>query len=1038
MLEQVVRRPVLVNMLMLTVVVFGILYYRANIKEQMPEVPINAAWIETIHAGVAARDIEALITRPIEAAIDGVEGIDYINSSSYEGRSFIWVEFKADIPNVAKSVIDLQTQVNQISDLPEDIDPPRVGQAKVRMPALTVTLRADGHHERVLRRVGLELEERLERIKDVGKIWVSGIRQREISVVVDPARLRAHGLSVDQVVAALSQRKRDVPGGNIVYGRHEYTLRGLAELRSLAEIEGIVLRPDPSGAHVLLRDVARVEDSFSEARTAARVDGRPGVVLTVMKEYGGDILALSSAVRERLHAFAKKLPAGMDVKLIGDGAHAVRASLRTLYTNGLLGMLLVLICLWLSLGLRNAVMASLGLPVALLGAAAAMYFLGVTINIVALFALILCVGIVVDDAIVIIENIYRHLEQGSPPLRAAVEGTREVLWPVVSSVLTTCAAFLPLLLMTGVLGEYFSIIPKVVVAALSASLLEALVILPSHMADLGRLRGRGAGQTPRPRLQRVQRRLAAAKGCYLALLRWALRRPVRVSLATLGLCAALVAAAFATKEIVLLADEDIQLFDVRVQMPRGVTLQRTTDVLKQIEERALELPQNEVEAVISIAGWSRTRLWPQSGKHLGMVSIILAPAGRRGRRGQQVMEQLRGKLSEVVGPINTELAGVTFKPPTGRPVAVRISGDRFESLKRIADKVKQRLRRIPGAVSVSDDFELGKRELRVRVDAQRAALHGLQHSSVARFVRAVYGGIVATEFRDNNEELDVVVRYDKAVRRDPAGLPALRVETPSGRRVALSDIATVERGRDISAIRRRDRQRTITVTADVAQDVSTSSAINRRLRRDIAPLVAANPEVRFVLGGEWEKTAESLGSLFRAFSVAALLIFAILAAQFRSIVQPLAVLLAIPLSLIGVVTGFFVSGEPIGMIALVGVVGLAGIAVNDATVLIDFVNVRRRQGTSLEEALLSACVLRLRPVLLTSVTTIAGLLPLALAWGGAAESLRPMAVAIVWGLGFCTILTLLVVPCLYLCVTRLGARLVPPRLRAAINQHPEG
>jgi multidrug efflux pump subunit AcrB len=422
-----------------------------------------------------------------------------------------------------------------------------------------------------------------------------------------------------------------------------------------------------------------------------------------------------------------------------------------------------------------------------------------------------------------------------------------------------------------------------------------------------------------------------------------------------------------------------------------------------------------------------------------MVTVFLVHTRQRSRRGQAILDEMRAKLGRITGPVSMELAPVAFGPPKGMPIGIRISGESWPRLEQLSRRVQAELRGFSGVVSVTDDLQPGKRELRVRVRPEHAALHGLTHEAVNLFIRAAYGGFDATRFRHRGEELDVIVRFGRAVRDDPDRLETIQIGTPAGARVALSQVARIESGRGPSVIHHRDGRRTITVTADVVEGEATSSGVNRAMQRRLEPLIAANPEQKFAFGGEWEQTAESLESLFRAFLLAALLIFTILSAQFRSFAQPLVVILAIPLSLTGVVTGFFVSGEPVGMVALIGVVGLAGIAVNDSTILVDFINKRSRAGMPLREAILESGRLRFRPVLLTTVTTVCGLLPLALDWRGGSDSLKPMALAICWGLSFCTALTLVVVPCLYVCVTWAAARVVPGFLRRAVNRHaPEG
>jgi multidrug efflux pump subunit AcrB len=521
-------------------------------------------------------------------------------------------------------------------------------------------------------------------------------------------------------------------------------------------------------------------------------------------------------------------------------------------------------------------------------------------------------------------------------------------------------------------------------------------------------------------------------------LAFALRIPFIVSFVAFAIAGGLIVAALLTKEVVLLADEDIQRFDVIVQMPRTVSLDRTMEVLGKVEKQVAALPKDEIDGFVTEGGWRRGRTWPELGAHVGMVRVVLVPTNKRDRRGKAIMADLRERLARVTGPLTLEVRELSFKPPAGWPVAVRLSGESFKQLKRVSERVQEQIRQIKGVTAVSDDLQLGRRELRLRLDPHRASRYGLSHDQLAAFVRAAHGGLEVSRFRHRDEELDVVVRFRNAENRDLSGLATLNVNVPyASAPVPLSDLVRFDRGRGFAEINHRDQKRTVTITADLIEGKQTADGANREVRRRIANLVAANPEIDFAYGGEWEETERSVKSLFNAFAIAALLIFTILAAQFRSFAQPLVVILAIPLSLIGVVIGFFVSGEPVGLIALVGVVGLAGIAVNDATVLVDFINARRREGIEPVPAVLEACRLRMRPVMLTSITTIAGLFPLAMGWGGSSEGLKPMALAIVWGMTGCTLLTLVVVPCLYISVDKTARWLVPDWLRRQVNQHSE-
>ena len=837
---------------------------------------------------------------------------------------------------------------------------------------------------------------------------------------MDPDRLAAYGVPLTQVSAALSSRGVNVPAGEIEGDRRSRIVRGMARAASAEQIGDVVVRPHPAGGAVRVRDLAEIHEGFERARTLARVDGEPAIVFIIQKDDGADALRVSERVHELLDEMRETVPAGVHLSVFGDTAHWVRGNLSTLYANAAMGLLLVLAILWIFVGFRNGLMAALGIPVAVAGGVVVMQVLGITINLLSLLALILSLGIIVDDAIIIIENVYRHVEEGWPRRKAAIVGTMEVFWPVVASTATTCSAFLPLLLMTGVLGEFFAIIPKVIVAALVASLFEAFIVLPSHLADFGAT----VAQKETP--GRVDRMFSAVERRFTTVLRGALKRRWLVVGGAYVLCVALIGAAAAVKSVTLFTEGDVEMFDVRVRMPTDTSPEETDRVLREIERRVLALESDDVQAVISTRGYSRTRTWNETGDHVGMVSVYMVPRQERSAQdaGTRLMERSAHLFDDIVGPASLEVVKFEDGPPRGAPVAVRITGDDLDELAELSERVQAELRQIEGTRDVGDDHELGKREVLVRVDEERAALHGLTTDRVTAWLATAFGAAPVTTTRDGDEEVDVVVRLEEEARENPERLGELTLLTPGGATVALSELADVEAGRGLSTIRREDRRRAITVTAELVEGSgATSSDVNAALAARLRPLIRANPDVRFELGGEYEETQESLSSLFLAFIVAALLIYTILASQFRSFLQPLVVMTAIPLSLIGVSLGFLASGEAIGMIGLIGTVGLAGIVVNDSLVLVDFVNKRRADGLGLDEAIVEAARLRLRPIFLTSVTTIAGLAPLALGVGGRSELLAPMATAISWGLTFSTVLILVVVPCLYRSVDGVSGRM---------------
>ncbi|MEM7135157.1 MAG: efflux RND transporter permease subunit [Myxococcota bacterium] len=1016
-----VRQPVFVNLVAISMAVVGGLIFYTMDRESLPTVPTGWGGVETVYAGASPEEIERLITMPVENAVAQLDDIEEIWSESREGISWVYFKLNPGVTNVPQAIIEVANEVNRVDDLPLDAERPHVHEFKVDRPTLWVAVRGDVS-ESIVRRIGRDLADKIERLPDVAGTWRQGVRDRELRVDVDPDRLAAYRLPLTAVTEALRQRGANVPAGTTDNARGDvHLIRGMTRVDTVDEIERVVVRPSPRGGSVRVRDVADVQDTFAPGALSSRMNGEPAIVITVKKDEQGDSLRISESVHRVIDELAPSLPKGVTVEVFGDVAHSVNRSLTLLYANAAAGLILVLALLWFFIGARNATMAALGLPVSLAGAIAAMDAMGITINMVSLLALILCLGIIVDDAIIIIENIYRHMEEGLSRRKAAIVGTREVFWPVVSSTLTTWAAFLPMLLMTGTLGKFFAIIPKVVVASLAASLIEAMFVLPSHMADFGKLERRRQDGVPETRAQRIGRRVLLA---YERTLRGAIQHRRVVVGVAYALCIGLVTGIYTTKDTVLFNEGDVDMFDVRVRLPTETSKEDTEAFLSQMEAQILVLENPIIDDTLAVRGMVRTPKGTERGDHTGTISVFLAPVQYRdsGRAGEDALSQVDALFKDLVGPTSLDVVAIRQGPSGDPPITVRVVGDDYDRLIGLAEQVLVEIRNLPGTRNERHDFQLGKEELKVTVDEQRAALHDLTATEVTAWLRSAFGATAAATLQMNQEEIDIVVQLDEKAQRDAATIATLRMITDSGADLQLQEVAEVIPGRGPGVIRRFERKQVVTVRANIDSNVTNMGEANRRLQRRLAPLLAANPDVEFKLAGQFEEAQESLDSLFQAFVVAILLIYTILATQFQSFSQPLVVITAVPLSLIGVSIGFFLDGRPISLIALVGVVGLAGIVVNDSLVLVEFINTRRRGGLSLDEAIVEAGKLRVRPILLTSVTTIAGLIPVALAMSSL-PFLAPMAQVVVWGLAFSTALTLFIVPCLYRVDVDVSARL---------------
>jgi multidrug efflux pump subunit AcrB len=663
------------------------------------------------------------------------------------------------------------------------------------------------------------------------------------------------------------------------------------------------------------------------------------------------------------------------------------------------------------------VLTAVGLPVAYSIAILLMQYFGITINMLSLFGLILVLGIVVDDAIIICENSCRHIEEGLRPLEAAVVGTREVTWPVIAAVSTSAAAFIPLLLMSGTLGKFFGIIPKAVTFALLASLVEALFILPSHIADFAK--PIPARQKPRMAdgwLQRLTRG-------YLRLLDFTLDRRYLCVPSVVALAAGCMLFAYLFMPFVLFPQRDVEEFGVTIKMPVGTKLEETGSVVAQLERAALQLPEEDIYAVIGRVGTGQLANYDfRTGTHIGQVVLDLTDRFDRQRSGQEIVSEYRESVADIPGPAEVSFLEWREGPPLEPAVEIHLRGDEFEVLRAIADEMKTYIASIEGTRDITDDFEPGKHEARIIVDEEKAYLLGLDMTTIGYTIRYAFDGGIASSIHERGEEIDLRVILREESRRDLEDIEEMRFQSRSGALIPFGNFGRIERKPGYTNINRRDRKRAITVSANVDEDMITSVEINRLLRERYEDLGKRYPGYALKFSGEYEETQEQVIALAKAFGVAILLIYAILGSLFRSFAMPLVVMLAVPFSFIGVVVGFFVMGEPLGLMAVIGIIGLAGIVVNDSLILVDFINSGREAGLARREATLRACRQRLRPVLMTSVTTIFGLLPLAIGLFGVSAFLTPIAVAIVWGLTFATFLTLLLVPGLYAIVDDIAVR----------------
>lgn len=1006
-----VRNPVFANMITIFVLVAG-LYVTFNTlnREVFPTTDLNLVVIRTLYPDASAIEVEDLITNPIEEAIREVEEIDEFTSSSLEGISYVVVKIDLEARNVDRVINDIQRKVDLVRDLPADAEDPVVEALTTSQPVINVCV-AGTASESDLRVYADRLKIRIERIEGVSSVVRTGWRDEEFSVTLDPEKLAAFEVSFDEVSAALARQNVNLPGGKIPDGPREILVRTIGKFYDAERIADVVVRSNPDGQRIRVRDLGEVKRQFAEDTSFARADGMRSIILGVKKRESGDVITVVDTVRELVAAEQELLPEDIQLILVDDSSFYVKRRLNVLLSNGWVGLTLVVVFLFLFLNARVAIYTAFGIPFSFLATFLAMAYFGITINLMTMFGLIIVLGMVVDDAIIVGENVARRLELGQDPMTAASEGATEVMAPVISTVLTSIAAFLPLVFAPDLYGKYLSWLVYVVVLSLSASLLECLLVLPSHLAgSVKKLEAHGGHYHERKHLL-----MRSLQNLYRMTMAPALRHRYVFILLTTLFFGGLVTYSVKHLRLDIFPEDMIDIFYVRMKAPQGTSLEHTDELAGRLRDIVGELPATELEHAVTHVGRhiSFDNSGQNNGTHLAQLVVYLTPQETRERMTQRIMDEMRTKMAAVEGIERIEIESVKPGPPAGRPLEVKISGPDLAVSAEIAAEIKAYLAGIEGVYDVLDDLEEGKDEIQVVVDEAEATRLGLRVNQVAETVYAAFRGAEATLVREGREEVKVLVRLPEELRTEER-LEALQVRNDFGRLIDLKRVARFERERGLPAIFHYNADRVVTVSASVNTEIISSTEVNFRLEKAFAGTSQRYPGYSLVPSGEWKETRKIIEFMKLAFVVASLLIYAIMVVQFNSFTQPLYVMTSIPLGLIGVAIALVLHDKPVSMMALMGVVGLGGVVVNDAIVLVTFINNRMREGMSVFDAVLEGGITRLRPILMTSVTTIAGLLPTIYGWGGYEPFIVPAAIALAYGLLFATFLTLAVVPVLYL------------------------
>ena len=1037
-----VNNPVPINLLMAGLILAGI-FSAYNLRRQFfPDMQFDSVQITMAYPGASPEEVQSSIAKRIENALINIEEVDEMQTACLEGSVSIQVSFKEGTNNFDDAIEKVRRAIDVLQDLPPDVEKPSVTRIEPKMPVIMVQLWGD-IDKQVMKQAIRDVRDDLRSFAEMGAISVGGDIDNELTVELDQDSLIEHGISISTVSDRITSWMRQIPGGTLRSLGGDIVIRTKNPEESSLDLDEIVIRSTQDGETLHLGDIASIQTTLVDIPVLVRFNEQPAMNMFVSKSGDQDIVLMAEIVRAyvagrmgepfeptwrdtlsggktkrkdawQLGIDSDPLPANTELSTFIDLARFVEGRMSLLTENAFLGGVLVFILLLLALNWRVALWVGIGLTTALAGTLFIMYLFGITLNMLTMFALILVLGLLVDDAIVVAENIKSQHEQGTPAMQAAVEGTKQVLWPVFATVMTSIVAFLPLTFIKGNMGDLLGALPIVVACALAMSLFEALLILPGHL-------GHSLEKSEKPstskfgawvkkfELRRDKYVFEKIIPSYLRVLALSIRyRYVSLAIAcsTLIVSIGLIAGGRVGYEFMTIPDAETIAINVR--MPEGTPFTQTVDFLEHIETSSRK--QKQVHHINTIVGAQMATESSSGGfsSNLGQLFIELTPAETRQRNANQIIDLIRGEIGDRAKLADSITYEMMSGAPSGAGITIQLQGENETSLIAASNRIQHDMRKFSGVHDIQDNASAGQRELRIEL-RDGASSTGLTLADLARQVRGAVYGIDAHVFAQGDEDVDIRVKIGGDLRQNVGSLEQLWVVTPSSTSVPLVEVARISEHRGFTSIHRLNRKRTVTITAETLEGISPET-VAAQLPYEAWQL--AFPDVTFKKGGRQEQQAEAFASLPIGFLAACLMIYVILAWLFGSYFQPLIVMIGIPFAIIGVIWGHYFAGVSVSFLSMIGFVALCGVVVNDSLIFVEFYNERRKAGDVLRDALLRAGAARLRPIFLTTITTVLGLTPLMLEQSMQAKFLIPMALAISFGLMSATILILLLLPAL--------------------------
>lgn len=1029
MIGFLVQRSATVRLVVLCILLFGIQSYVSLPREASPDVKVPFVIATTVYTGVSPVDIETLVTNPIERQLTGLKKLKKMNSTSAEGVSMIFLEFEPDV-DIQEAMQRVRDRVSRAKpDLPTDVEETDVDEISFSEFPIMIATIAGPIDEEALKDIGEQIKDELELIPGVLKAELTGGRTRQIRVQIDPFRLQHYGLSLNDVVFAIQDENVNIPGGDVAVGDSSYLLRVPGEIIVPSELENVAIKRKGERP-VFIRDVGQVIDGFADRATYARMNGQVAVSVAVSKRTGANIEQVALQVKKVLAEHSLNWPTDVSYKVLGDQSKMISDIVSDLENGIITALVLVIAVIMFFMGVRNSLFVALAIPLSFLLGILIIATVGMTLNMVVLFSLILVLGMLVDNAIVIVENVYRHAEMGKPIKQAAIEGTSEVAMAVAASTATTVAVFVPLLFWSGIMGEFMGFMPRTIIIVLLASLVVAIGVLPVATGSWMKIRPRAITESS-PRYGPVMR-------FYRAMLRMSIRHRYLSGLLVIAtLIGSFIAYGKLNHGTEFFPDTEPNRAVVMVRAPDGTDIEATDTIVRKIEALlAVEENVDVYVAEVGVAGGGQDPVPGNAATNSARITVDFLPDVASAKHGDKVrventfatVERLRLALENIPGAELT-IEKENMGPPVGSPIAVEVSGEDFHEVGKYAAIARRQISEIEGTAKLKDDYRVGRPELRLRIDRAAAKRVGASTRAIAGAIRTAIAGTKASALRDGEDEYDIVVELGPQYKDDLQTILSMRIPgrtdtSPDTFPVPLSSVAHYALAGGSGSIRHIDQKLVVTIEGQIAEGNNENA-----VRQQVIDWIAANeppPGIEVRLGGADDEQRQTQEFLGQAFLIAIFLMAIVLVSQFNKFSIPLIILFTVILSMVGVLWGLILTGTPFGVIMTgLGVISLAGVVVNNAIVLLDYVEQLRERGHSMYEALIEAGTARFRPVILTALTTVLGLVPMALGISinfstmtvsSGTQSMQwwgPMAVAVIFGLAFATVLTLIMVPTMY-------------------------